>query len=123
MNINGTETWPINVNVYIDGKQADYGNVNWNYTVNNGIIPYGTGLIINGATSNVSIQYMWYPVPEPANQSTGSSLPTTINFTRKLLSTLYTNSAIASGIIVPAAVFSNRRRLESIINKRIKRKS
>ena len=23
--INGTETWPINVNVYIDGKQADYG--------------------------------------------------------------------------------------------------
>ena len=51
--INGTQMWPINVNVYIDGKQADY-NVNWtNSGDGNGIIPYGTGLIIDGATSNV----------------------------------------------------------------------
>ncbi len=120
--INGTQTWPINVNVYIDGKQADY-NGNWTYSGDdNGIIPYGTGLIINGATSNVSIQYMWYPVPEPANQSTGSSLSTT-KISPEISSEPYILIvAIASGIIVPSAIFINRHRLKSILNKRIKRK-
>lgn len=120
--INGTETWPINVNVYIDGKQADY-NVNWtNIGDDNEIIPYGTGIIINGATSNVSIQYMWYPVPEPANQSTGPSLPTTNASPESSSEPYILIVAIASGIIVPSAVFSNRHRLGSIIKKKIKRK-
>jgi hypothetical protein len=120
--INGTQTWPINVNVYIDSKQADY-NVNWTYSDNdNGIIPYSTGLIINGATSNVSIQYMWYPVPEPANQSTGSSLSNTKISPEISLEPYILTVAIASGIIVPSAIFINRHRLKSMLNKRIKRK-
>jgi hypothetical protein len=118
--INGTETWPINVNVYIDGKQADYGTSSWNYT--DGIIPYGTGLIINGATSNVSVQYMWYPVPEPANHSTDPSLSTTkASFAPVWLPYLML-VAVASAVIVSVALFTNRHRLESIIKKKIKRK-
>ena len=120
--INGTQTWPIYVNVYIDGKQSDY-NVNWtNIGDDNEIIPYGTGVIINGATSNVSIQYMWYPVPAPANQSTGQSLPTAKTSLESASSPYVMIVAIASGVIVPLALFSNRHRLETFINKRIKRK-
>jgi hypothetical protein len=120
--INGTSTWPISVGVYIDGKEAQY-NTSWTTIGNdNGIIPYGTGLIINGATSNVSVQYMWVPVPEPASQSTGSSLQTTKTSPESSSAPYILIVAIASGIIVPLAVFSNRHRLESIINKRIKRK-
>ncbi len=113
--INGTETWPINVNVYIDGKQADYGTSSWNYT--DGIIPYDTGLIINGATSNVSIQYMWYPVPEPANQSTDPSLLTTKTSPENSSAPYILIVALASGIIVPAVIFINRNRLKSIMLK------
>ena len=120
--INGTQMWPINVNVYIDGNQADY-NVNWTNTGDgNGIIPYGTGLIIDGATSNVWIQYMWYPIPEPASQSTGSSLPTTKISPESASEPYILIVAIASGIIVPSAIISNRHRLKSILNKRTKRK-
>ncbi len=118
--INGTETWPINVNVYIDGKQADYGTSSWNYT--DGIIPYGTGLIVNGATSNVSIKYAWASVPAPANQSpTDSSLPTKASISPVWLPYLML-VAVASAVIVSVALFTNRHRLESIINKRIKRR-
>ncbi len=119
--INGTETWPIGINVYIDGKQADYGTSSWNYT--DGIIPYGTGLIINGATSNVCIKYAWAPVPAPSNQSpTDSSLPTTKASMEPVWLPYLMLVAMASAVIVSVALFTNRHRLESIINKRIKRR-
>ena len=82
-----------------------------------GIIPYGTGLIINGATSNVSIQYMWYPVPEPANQSTDPSLLTTKTSPENSSAPYILIVALASGIIVPAVIFINRNRLKSIMLK------
>ena len=121
--INGTQTWPIGISVYIDGKQADY-NANWTYSDDdNGIIPYGTGLIVNGATSNVSIKYTWAPVPAPANQSpTDSSLPTTKASIATVGLPYLLLVAVASAVIVSVALFTNRHRLESIINKRIKRR-
>jgi hypothetical protein len=121
-----TSDWPINVNVYIDGK-ADY-NVSWtnlgddNEIIHSGIIPYGTGLIINRATSNVSVQYQWVPVPEPGNQSTGSSLVATKTSFENSSAPYILIIAIASGIIVPSALFSNRHNLKSIITKRTKLK-
>jgi hypothetical protein len=116
--INGTFTWPMGVQVYIDGKEAQYNNT---WTTINGIIPYGTGLIVNNANSNVSIKYAWAPVPasqslsSPNLENTKASPETPPMFYIMIV-------AIASGIIVPAAVFTNRHRLESIINKRVKRK-
>ena len=118
--INGTYTWPMGVQVYIDGKEAQYNN---SWTTNNGIIPYGTGLIVNGATSNVSIKYAWAPVPAPANQSpTDSSLPTTKASIAPVWLHYLMLVAVASAVIVSVALFTNRHRLESIINKRIKRR-
>ena len=118
----GTATWPINVNVYIDSKQSDY-NVNWTYSDDdNGIIPYGTGLIIDGATSNVCVQYTWYPVPAPANQSTDSSLSATRASPEVYWLPYILLVAIASCVIVPFALFANRHRLKSMLNKRTKPK-
>ena len=119
--INGTFSWPMSVKVYIDGKQAEYGTSNWEST--NGMIPYGAGLIVNGANSNVSIKYAWAPVPAPANQSPIDSTSQTTNASAdgSLLPYLLL-AALASGIIIPVALFTNRHRLLSVINKRIKRK-
>jgi hypothetical protein len=122
---NGTlfSTWPIIAYVYIDGKEAVWGNGNSiiPYSAGgNAIIPYGTGAIVNGANSSVSIEYAWAPVP--ANQSTGSSLPTTKTSTESSSAPYILIVVVASAILVPVAVFSNRHRLESIINKRIKHK-
>jgi hypothetical protein len=118
--INGTETWPINLNVYIDSKQADYGTSCWNYT--DGIIPYGTSLIIDGAKSNVCIQYIWDPVPAPANQSTDSSLSATRASPEVYWMPYVLLVAIASCVIVPFALFANRHHLKSMLNKIKKRK-
>ena len=121
---NGTITyWPITVHIYIDGKETMWGNGNGILpydTGDNTIIPYGTGAIVNGANSNVSIEYAWAPVP--ANPSIGSSLPTTKTSTENSSAPYVLIVALASAILVPLAVFSNRHRLESIINKRIKHK-
>lgn len=117
----GTSTWPIRLDVYIDGKEALY-NTSWTtVSDDNGIIPYGVGVIVNGAASNVSISYAWGPIPAPASQSTGSSLTTTTTSSENSSELYLLIVAIAAGIIVPIAVFSNRHRLESMINKRIKR--
>jgi len=63
----GTQTWPVNVYaVFIDGRNAPYNN-SWTYTGDNGDIVNGVGVIVNGAASNVSIEYAWYPVPSPAS--------------------------------------------------------
>ena len=116
-------TWPIIVYVYVDGKEVAWGNGNSIVpysTSESAIIPYGTGAIVNGANSNVSIEYAWVPVP--ANQSTGSSLSTTKPSPESSSAPYILIVAIASAILVPLAVFSNRHRLESIINKRIKRR-
>ena len=40
--INGTFTWPMGLEVYIDGKEAPYNTTSWTTTA--GVIPYGTGV-------------------------------------------------------------------------------
>ena len=119
--INGTFTWPMGLEVYIDGKEAPYNTTSW--TTTDGVIPYGTGLIVNGANSNVSIKYAWAPVPAPANQSLAdSSLQTAKASPEGSWLPYLLLVAIASGVIVTVALFINRHCLESVINKRIKRK-
>jgi hypothetical protein len=120
---NGTISyWPITVHIYIDGKETMWGNGNGILPYDSGdntIIPYGTGAIVNGANSNVSIEYAWAPVPNP---STGSSLPATKTSSENSSAPYILTVAIASGIIVPSALFSNRHRLKSTLTKKIKRK-
>ena len=121
---NGTISyWPITVHIYIDGKETMWGNGNGILPYDKGdntIIPYGTGAIVNEANSNVSIEYAWAPVP--ANPSTGSSLPTTKTSSENTSAPYILTAAIASGIIIPSAIFSNRQRLKSTLTKRTKRK-
>lgn len=120
--INGTFTWPIGVEVYIDGKQAEYNSSSLKFT--DGVIPYGTGLIVNGATSNVNIKYEWAPIPGvPVNQSpTDSTSQTTTTSLEGSWLPYLLLVVMASGVIVPVAIFTNRHRLVSLINRRIKRK-
>lgn len=117
--INGTATWPISVGVYIDGKEANY-NISW--TTIDEMIPYGAGVVVNEASSNVSIKYAWDPVPTPTSQSAADSSLQTIEASPNSSEPYILVIATASRIIVPLAIFTNRRRLESIILKRIKRK-
>ena len=117
--INGTFTWPLGVEVYIDGKQAEYNTSSLNFT--DGMIPYGTGLIVNGATSNVSIKYEWASVPAPADQSlTDSSLSTTKASISPVWLPYLLLVAMASAVIVSVALFTNRHRLKSMLKKKRK---
>ncbi|MGD6807041.1 MAG: hypothetical protein ACQCN4_08795 [Candidatus Bathyarchaeia archaeon] len=120
-NINGTYSWPMGIKVYIDGEEAQYDSSNWKST--DGVIPYGTGLIISGAQSGVCIRYAWVPIPSPVNQSpTDSTFQTTNTSADVSLFPYLLLATLAGGIIIPAALFINRHRLVSIVNKRIKRK-
>jgi hypothetical protein len=116
--INGTFTWPMGLEVYIDGKEAPYNTTSW--TTTDGVIPYGTGVIVNEASSNVSIKYEWAPIPAPTSQSSADSTQKTS--AENSLAPYILISVLAGGVIVPVALFTNRHRLESLINKRIKRK-
>jgi len=119
----GTSTWPIGVQVYLDGKEAPY-NTSWTtLSDDNRIIPYGVGVIVNGAASNVSISYTWGPVPAPVNQSSADSnlQTTTDSFPGSWMPYLLL-IALASGVIVPAALYTNRHRLKSMLSERTKRK-
>jgi len=119
--INGTFTWPMGVEVYIDGEEAAYDSSGWKST--DGVIPYGTGLVVNGAHSDVSIKYAWAPIPTPENQSPIDSTLQTADASAEASWLPYLLPAVlASGIIIPVALFTNRHRLVSIINRRIRRK-
>jgi hypothetical protein len=83
------------------------------------MIPYGTGLKVNGATSNVSIKYAWAPVPAPADQSlTDPSLSTTKASISSVWLPYLLLVAMASAVIVSVALFTNRHRLKSMLNKK-----
>jgi hypothetical protein len=117
--INGTATWPISVGVYINGKEADY-NQSWS-TIKE-MIPFGVGVVINKASSNVSVKYEWAPVPISTSQSASDSSLRITNISPNSPASYILIIVAVSGIIIPLAIFTNRHRLESIINKRIKRK-
>ena len=106
---NVISTWPINVNVYVDGKEAQF-NTNWTNVEDIGMIPYGTGIIVTGATSNVSINYAWVPVPEPAGESSSSTHITGLPTQNPLIFYLVV-VAVATVIIIPTALFINRHHL------------
>ncbi len=97
----GTQTWPVNVYaVFIDGRNASYNN-SWTFTGNNeGMVVNGVGVIVNGATSNVSIEYAWYPVPSPASAVSPEKSPAPIGVSVNY-SVFY---AVVAAIIVFAAV-------------------
>jgi len=97
----GTQTWPVNVYaVFIDGRNAPYNN-SWTFTGNNeGMVVNGVGVIVNGATSNVSIEYAWYPVPSPASAISPEKSPVPIGASGNY-SVFY---AVAAATIVFAAV-------------------
>ena len=117
----GIVTWPIGLHVFIDGKEAPF-NINWTYVDDsNGIIPYGAGVIVNGGSSNVSIEYAWVPVPIPANGSPANSNLEATKASPEIPLLPYLLVAITSGVIIPVALLINRHRLASIITKRIKR--
>jgi hypothetical protein len=118
---NGICTWPIGVQVYVDGKEAPF-NTNWTNVDDIATIPYGTGVIVTGAASNVSINYAWVPVPEPAGES-GSS-PFIDGFPPQNPLMIYLLiAAIITIIIIPTALIINRHRLASILDKRTKRQA
>lgn len=120
--INGTFTWPMSVAVYIDGKPAEYDTSSWKSI--DEVIPYGTGLIVNGANANASIKYAWAPIPGvPVNQlPSDSSAQTPTAFLEEKWLPYLLLVVMASGIIVPVAIFTNRHHLASLINRRINRK-
>src|SRR5208283_2331557 len=97
----GTNTWPVGVYaVFIDGKNTQYNN-GWTDTVDDeGMVPNGTGIVINGATSNVSIEYAWVPVPSPASTIAPEKSPVPIGASVNY-SVFY---AVVAAIIVFAAV-------------------
>jgi len=112
---NGIYTWPINVDVYVDGKEAPF-NTNWTNVDDIGMIPYGTGIIVNGATSNVSISYSWVPIPEPGGINPPGSIG--IETSQNPLMLYLFIAAVATLIIVPTALFINRHRLAQIVHSK-----
>ena len=97
----GTQTWPVNVYaVFIDGRTAPY-NDSWTFTADDeGMVVNGVGVIVNGATSNVSIEYAWYPVPSPASTVSPEKSPAPIGVSVNY-SVFY---AVVAAIIVFAIV-------------------
>jgi len=98
----GTQTWPVGVfAVFIDGRSAKY-NDGWTGTAeyNEGMIVNGAEIVVNGATSKVSIEYAWLPVPSPAStisaEKPSDPIGVSVNY-----SSFY---AVAAAIIVFAAV-------------------
>ena len=98
----GTQTWPVGVYaVFIDNRNAPY-NESWTYTgdYSGGMIVNGVGIVVKGATSNVSIEYAWYPVPTPDSsispQNSHMPVGKSVNY-----SVFY---AFAAAVIVFAAV-------------------
>jgi len=74
----GTQNWPVNVfAVFINGRNAPYNN-SWTFTGDNSGIVNGVGVIVNGASSNVSIEYAWYPVPSSASTISPEKSPAPI---------------------------------------------
>jgi hypothetical protein len=118
---NGIYTWPIGVHVYVDGKEAPF-NTNWTNVDDIATIPYGTGIIVTRATSNVSINYAWVPVPEPASESSNSPFIDSFPPQNPLMIYLFI-AAIITIIIIPTALIINRHRLASILDKRTKRQA
>ena len=59
--------------VIIDGRNAQYNN-GWTGTsdYNEGMVANGAGIIVEGATLNVSIEYAWVPNPTPVSKLTPS---------------------------------------------------
>ncbi len=100
----GTNSWPVGVYaVFIDSKNTQYNN-GWTDTVNDeGMVANGTGIVINGATSNVSIEYAWVPVPSPASTATSESSTVPPDVPLKVDSTFY---VVLAAIIVFAAVIT-----------------
>ena len=98
----GTNTWPVGVYaVFIDGKNTQY-NDGWTDTVDDeGMIANGTGIVINGATSNVSIEYAWVPAPTPASTISPENSPVPHGVSVKNYSVFY---AVVAIIIVFAVV-------------------
>jgi hypothetical protein len=119
----GTATWPMGVAVYIDEKPAEYDNFSWKSI--DEVFPYGTGLIVNGANANVSIKYAWAPIPGvPVNQSpTDSNSQTASASLEETWLPYLLLVAMANGIIIPVAIFTNRHRLASLINRKKMMKS
>jgi hypothetical protein len=113
---NGISMWPINVNVYVDGNLAPF-NTNWTNVDDIGMIPFGTGIIVSGATSNVSINYAWVPVPEPVGVSSSSTHITGLPSQNPLILYLAI-AAVATLIIVPTAIFINRHRLAQFVHSK-----
>ena len=64
------------------------------------MIVNGAGIVVNGATSNVSIEYAWVPVPSPASTISPEKSPVPIGESVNY-SSFY---AVAAAIIVFAAV-------------------
>jgi hypothetical protein len=95
----GNQTWPVNVYaVFIDGRNAPY-NDSWTVTGDDGgMIVNGAGIIVNGATSNVSIEYAWVPVPTPIISQEKVSVPIGVSVNYSIF------YAVAAAIIVFAAV-------------------
>ncbi len=113
----GAVTWPIWLHIFVDGKDAPF-NINWTYVDDsNGIIPYGAGVIVNGANSNVSIEYAWVPVPTPGNLSPVNSNLGASKTSPEITLLPYLLVAITSGVIIPVALFINRHRFAFFINR------
>ncbi len=97
----GTQTWPVSIYaVFIDGRNAPYNN-SWTFTGDTVGIANGVGIIVNSATSNVSIEYAWYPVPSPASAISPGNSPVPTVESIEDYSTFY---AILAAIIIFAAV-------------------
>jgi hypothetical protein len=118
---NGLSMWPVNVQVYVDGNLASF-NTNWTNVDDIGMIPYGTGIIVTGAASNVSINYAWVPVPEPVSKPSSTMIMIIDAVPPLPLSPFIIMVSIASVIIIPTALFVNRHRLAAAITKKRKQK-
>lgn len=112
---NAVSMWPVNVQVYVDGNSAPF-NTNWTNVDDIDMIPFGTGIIVTGATSNVSINYAWVPVPEPVGESSNPTHITGLPTQNPLMLYLVI-AAIATIIIIPTALFINRHRLAQVLSR------
>jgi hypothetical protein len=95
--------WPVSVyTVFIDDRNAQY-NDGWTGTVDydEGRIVNGAGIAVNGATSNVSIEYAWVPVPSPASTISSENSPVPHGVSVKDYSVFY---GVVAAIIVLAVV-------------------